>query len=167
MRLLTLVRHAKSSWDDPARPDFDRPLNDRGQRDAPRMATHVRHALGRPDRLISSPALRALTTAQVFAEVLAIAQEDIVREPRIYEAAPETLLGLVQWLDDGDRHVMLFGHNPGLSELAHLLARCAFDDLPTCGVVQLGFDVKLWSDIDERAGVQRFYAFPKQLRERT
>ncbi|SFF33710.1 phosphohistidine phosphatase [Fontimonas thermophila] len=167
MRLLTLVRHAKSSWDDPTCVDFARPLNERGRRDAPRMATHVLRALGRPDRLISSPALRALTTAQIFAETFSIPQHAIVCEPRIYEAAPETLLGLVQWLDDADRHVMLFGHNPGLSELAHLLARCSFDDLPTCGVVQIGFDSTRWCDIDERAGTQRFYAFPKQLRERS
>ena len=167
MRLLTLVRHAKSSWDHPELSDFDRPLNDRGRRDAPRMATHAKGALGRPDRLISSPAVRALTTAQVFAGVLGIAESDIVIEPRIYEAAPERLLMLLQWLDDDDRHVMLFGHNPGFSELAHLLARCSFDDLPTCAVVQLGFASKLWSEVGERSGVQRFYAFPKQLRERT
>lgn len=167
MRLLTLVRHAKSSWDHPELSDFDRPLNDRGRRDAPRMAAHAKRALGKPDRIVSSPALRALTTAQVFAGVLGIPESDIAIEPRIYEAAPERLLTLVQSLDDDDRHVMLFGHNPGFSELAHLLARCSFDDLPTCAVVQLGFDSKLWSEVGERGGVQRFYAFPKQLRERT
>ena len=72
MLLLTLVRHAKSSWDNPALADFDRPLNARGERDAPRMAQHVRRALGIPDRIVSSPALRALTTARVFAETLAL-----------------------------------------------------------------------------------------------
>lgn len=167
MRLLTLVRHAKSSWDHPELTDFDRPLNDRGRRDAPRMATHAKRVLGIPDRIISSPALRALTTAKIFAEALGIPERDIATEPRIYEAARETLLKLVRRLDDGDRHLMLFGHNPGFSDLAHQLAHCSFDDLPTCAVVQLGFDCKLWSEVNERSGVQRFYAFPRQLRERT
>lgn len=167
MRLLTLVRHAKSSWEQPTLDDFERPLNERGERDAPRMAELVKRALGVPDRLVSSPALRAITTARVFAEAFGVAAADIDEQPRIYEASPDTLLSLVQRLDDGDRHVMLFGHNPGLSELAHGLARCGFDDLPTCAIVQIGFDAKLWSDVDERGGTQRFYAFPKQLKQRT
>ncbi|MFA5940296.1 MAG: histidine phosphatase family protein [Sinimarinibacterium sp.] len=167
MHLLTLVRHAKSSWDHPSLDDFERPLNERGQRDTPRMAEWVKRALGVPDRLVSSPAARAITTARTFAEVFGIPPDRIVEQPRVYEASAETLLGLVQRFDERDRHVMLFGHNPGLTELAHLLARCSFDDLPTCAVVQIGFDVKQWSDADERGGTQRFYAFPKQLRQRT
>ncbi|MES0874136.1 SixA phosphatase family protein [Sinimarinibacterium thermocellulolyticum] len=167
MLLLTLVRHAKSSWDDPALDDFDRPLNARGERDAPRMALHVKRALGSPDRILSSPAVRALTTARVFAETLGVSAARFDQRPRIYyEASAETLLTLVQMLDDDDRHVMLFGHNPGLTDLAHRLARCSFDDMPTCAVVQIGFDVKSWSDVDERAGTQRFYAFPKQFRDK-
>ena len=166
MLLLTLVRHAKSSWDDPALDDFDRPLNARGERDAPRMAVHVLRALGRPDRIVSSPAVRALRTARVFAETLGVTAERFDQRPRIYEASTETLLTLVQMLDDNDRHVMLFGHNPGFTDLAHRLARCSFDDMPTCAVVQIGFDAKAWSDADERGGMLRFYAFPRQFRDK-
>ena len=167
MLLLTLVRHAKSSWDNPALADFDRPLNARGERDAPRMAQHVRRALGIPDRVVSSPALRALTTARVFAETLALPASRFEQAPRIYEASAERLLTLVQGLDDDDRHVMLFGHNPGFTDLAHRLARCSFDDMPTCAVVQIGFDTKTWADVAERSGAQRFYAYPKQFRDKT
>ncbi|MEQ1437745.1 histidine phosphatase family protein [Fontimonas sp. SYSU GA230001] len=167
MRLLTLVRHAKSSWDFPALDDFDRPLNERGQRDAPRMAELVKRAVGVPDRLVSSPATRAITTARIFAEAFGIAAGDIQERARIYDASPETLLDLVRLLDDRDRHVMLFGHNPGLTELAHRLARCSFDDLPTCAVVQIGFGAASWGDVDERAGTQRFYACPRQFRQKT
>lgn len=166
MLLLTLVRHAKSSWDDPALDDFQRPLNTRGERDAPRMAVHVRRALGSPDRIVSSPAVRALSTARIFAETLGVPAAHFDQRPRIYEASAEALLALVQMLDDNDRHVMLFGHNPGFTDLAHRLARCSFDDMPTCAVVQVGFDVKAWSDADERGGTQRFYAFPKQFRDK-
>lgn len=167
MRLLTLVRHAKSSWDDPRLADFERPLNARGQRDAPRMAVHLRRALGVPERIVTSPAVRALTTARLFAEALDIPEAELIVQRRIYEASADTLLGLAQQLDDADRHVMLCGHNPGLSELAHLLARCSFDDLPTCGAVQIGFAAVRWGDVKPRTGVQRFYACPKQLKQQT
>lgn len=166
MLLLTLVRHAKSSWDDPVLDDFDRPLNARGERDAPRMAVHVQRALGSPDRIVSSPAVRALSTARVFADAFGMTAAHVDQRPRIYEASAETLLTLVQMLDDGDRHVMLFGHNPGFTDLAHRLARCSFDDMPTCAVVQIGFGVKAWSDVNERGGTQRFYAFPRQFRDK-
>ncbi|MDD3762119.1 MAG: histidine phosphatase family protein [Nevskiales bacterium] len=164
MRLLTLVRHAKSSWDYPELSDFERPLNDRGRRDAPRMAAYVRKLLDRPDRMVSSPALRAITTARLFAETLGIDPRHIDVRPRIYEASADSLLTLVQLLDDGDSHVMLFGHNPGMTDLAHALARCSFDDMPTCAVAQIGFDATLWSDVTERSGTLRHYAVPKQLK---
>lgn len=167
MRLLTLVRHAKSSWDDPTLDDFERPLNERGRRDAPRMAAHVLRSLGRPDRMVSSPAVRALSTAQVFAEACGIETDALRRQPRIYEASADTLLRLVRAFSDNDRHVMMFGHNPGFTELAHRLARCSFDDMPTCAVAQIGFDAKSWLDVDERGGTLRFYAYPKQFREKT
>lgn len=167
MRLLTLVRHAKSSWDQPGQADFVRPLNERGEQDAPRMALHAKRSAGRPDRIVSSPAVRALTTARVFAEVMGIEPAGIIEQRRIYEASPETLLGLVQRLDDDDRHVMMFGHNPGFSELAHLLAKCGFDDMPTCAVVQIGFSMPHWIDVAEGSGTLRFYAYPKQFREKS
>ncbi len=167
MRLLTLIRHAKSSWDQPGQRDFDRPLNERGIHDAPRMAAHVRGMAGTPERIVSSPALRAITTARIFAEVMDIDESQIVEQRRIYEASADTLLSLVQNFDDDARHVMMFGHNPGFSELAHRLARCSFDDLPTCAVVQIGFSAASWSEAGDGRGVQRFYAFPKQFREKT
>lgn len=167
MRLLTLVRHAKSSWDQPGQRDFDRPLNERGEHDAPRMALHVQRCAGKPDRIVSSPAVRALTTARVFAEVMGIEPARFSEQRRIYEASPETLLDLIRRFDDDDRHVMMFGHNPGFSELAHLLAPCSFDDMPTCAVVQIGLGMPHWIDVAERSGVQRFYAYPKQFREKT
>ncbi len=168
MRLLTLIRHAKSSWDDPLASDFDRTLNERGQRDAPRMATHVVRSLSRPDRIVSSPAVRALTTARIFADAWALGTDAFTIQPRIYDASVETLLRVVHGLDDADRHIVMFGHNPGFTELAHTLTRCSFDDMPTCAVVQLGFDArKSWGELTEMSGAQRFYAYPKQFREST
>jgi phosphohistidine phosphatase len=163
MRLLTLVRHAKSSWEYPELSDFERPLNERGRRDAPLMAERLRRSPPRPDRLVSSPALRAITTAHIFADALSIPRDDIVLQPRIYEASAATLLRIVRGLDDGDRHVMLFGHNPGFSELAHLLADCTFDELPTCAVARFELDVKTWQDVGEDCGQLARYGCPKML----
>lgn len=162
MRRLTLIRHAKSSWDYAELSDFERPLNARGRRDAPALAKRLAAELERPLRLVSSPALRAITTAHVFAAALAVPNTAIRIDPRIYEATRGTLLGIVRECDDADSHVLLFGHNPGFSELAQLLARCPFTDMPTCAVVTLGFDAAQWRDIRHGSGILQRYEFPKK-----
>lgn len=162
MRLLTLVRHAKSSWDYTELRDFERPLNERGRRDAPIMAERARRLLGQPDRLISSPALRAITTAHVFAEAFGLQRDEIELQPKIYDATTDTLLRIVRELSDADSHVMLFGHNPGFSELANLLARCPFDEMPTCAIVQLELEIRGWRDAAPGCGQLRQYSYPKQ-----
>jgi phosphohistidine phosphatase len=161
MRLLTIVRHAKSSWDYPELTDFERPLNERGRRDAPQMAQRLARVPPRPDAIVSSPANRALTTARLFAEVLGIKDVDITVNARIYDASLGTLLKVVQDLDDGDRHVMLFGHNPGFSELAHALAPCPFDELPTCAAARFEFAAKSWIDVASGDGKLVHYTSPK------
>ena len=162
MRRLTLVRHAKSSWDYAELSDFERPLNARGRRDAPAMAKRLAADLERPLRLISSPALRAITTAHAFAAALAVPNTSIRVDPRIYEATRGTLLGIVRECDDADSHVLLFGHNPGFSELALLLAPCPFSDMPTCAVATLSFDAAHWRDIRHGSGVLQRYEFPRK-----
>lgn len=165
MRLLTLIRHAKSSWDDPGLNDFERPLNARGRRDAPRMAEHVLRHFGRPDRLVSSPALRAITTARIFSDTGHFPVEALLVLPRIYEASGDTLRQVLLELPAEDIHVALFGHNPGLSELAHGLAPCPFDELPTCGAVQIELPLTPGVAMDVGGGVVRHYAAPKLLRD--
>jgi len=162
MRRLTLIRHAKSSWDYAELSDFERPLNARGRRDAPALAGQLAARLERPLRLISSPALRAITTAHAFAAALGVQNAAIRIDPRIYEAAPGTLLGLLRECDDADRHILLFGHNPGLSELARLLAICPFPELPTCAVATFGFEAAHWRDLRHGGGVLQRYEFPKK-----
>lgn len=163
MRLLTLVRHAKSSWEYPELSDFERPLNERGRHDAPLMAEKLRKYPPRPDRLVSSPALRAITTAHVFADTLGVPREDILLQPKIYEASVATLLKIVRGFDDGDRHVLMFGHNPGFSELAHLLAECNFDEMPTCAIARFELAVKTWDDVGEDCGQLARYGYPKMF----
>lgn len=161
MRILTLFRHAKSSWDYPELPDFERPLNARGRRDAPAMAARLKKLPPRPDLLLSSPALRALTTARMVAEGLGMAPEEVAVNARIYEASADALLRVVRELDDAHRHVVLFGHNPGISAGAHLLAECDFDEMPTAAAARIEFEVKTWRDVAPGAGSLAAFLRPK------
>ena len=160
MRTLTLVRHAKSSWDDPKLEDFHRPLNERGFRDAPVMAQRLAKLLDATPQLVASPALRTTTTARIFAEVLGIPENAIRFEPPIYDASTAELLAVVRKLDDAFPNVALFGHNPGISDLCHKLARCSFAEMPTCAMAVLEFDVDRWADVAN--GRLFAYSFPKE-----
>lgn len=161
MKRLILIRHAKSSWDYPLLSDFDRPLNPRGRRDAPRMAQRLATQLTAPWRLVSSPAVRALTTAQAFADALAVPHAAIRLEPRLYEATPGTLLHLVNQLDDADDQVLMFGHNPGFTELAQLLAPVPFAELPTCAIAVLEFAAQHWAELVPDSGRCLAFLAPK------
>ena len=120
MKILILVRHAKSSWKNAYLLDIDRPLNKRGQRDAPVMGKRLAERDSTPDFLISSPATRALTTAEIIAQEIEYPVEDIVVDERIYGADVDDWLEIVQDLDDGWDCVMCFGHNPGITDFFNL-----------------------------------------------
>ena len=160
MRILTLVRHAKSSWDYPELSDFERPLNSRGRKDAPALAAKLRKADIKPDRLLSSPATRAITTARLFVEELNTSFDDIVLNPHIYEASAWTLMHIVRSFSDLDDDVMLFGHNPGISQFAKQLADCPFEEMPTCAVARIELAVKSWARIKPGCGTLLRYDFP-------
>lgn len=163
MKTLTLIRHAKSSWDDPQLADVDRPLNSRGQRDAPVMGDRVARRRLAPDLLLSSPARRALTTARVFAQALDYPAEAIRTNDDIYAAPGGVLLNILRSLDGSAHRVFLFGHNPGFTELANLLAReTAIDNVPTCGVVHLTLNIPDWAAIAPGCGRVVFFDYPKK-----
>ncbi|MDD5247559.1 MAG: histidine phosphatase family protein [Rhodocyclaceae bacterium] len=146
MKTLFLVRHAKSSWDDAALPDKERPLADRGRRDAPRMGKRLAQFSEKPDLILSSPALRALSTAEIMARELDYKNKDVVIDNRLYDATPEGLLQVIGELDDKFRRVMLIGHNPALVDLARRLSG-EIDEMPTCAVATFVFEAKSWSGI--------------------
>ena len=160
MLVLTLIRHAKSSWDYPELSDFERPLTKRGRRDAPALATRLRKAGIKPDQLVSSPATRAITTARLFAAELNMAFDDIQLNPHIYEASAWTLMHMVRSFPELDDEVMLFGHNPGISQFARELAQCPFDEMPTCAAVRIGLDVKSWAGVSNGCGQILRYDIP-------
>jgi phosphohistidine phosphatase len=144
MKTLFLVRHAKSSRDEPALPDKDRPLNDRGKRDAPKMGERLAKREVTPDLILSSPARRALKTAQIIAEKLDYKLADIVVDERLYGTGADHLVDVIRKLGAKPKSVMLFGHNPELTELAHRLSS-KIAHLPTCAVAEFTFDAKSWA----------------------
>lgn len=161
MKSVFLVRHAKSSRDDPTLPDKDRPLNDRGKRDAPKMGERLAKRDVKPDLILSSPAKRALKTAEFFAEKLDYKRKDIVVDDRLYAVTPDDLLDVIRNLDDKLERAMVFGHNPELTELAHRFSS-EITHMPTCAVAELNFDTKSWSNVGKDKPVKVAFEYPKQ-----
>ncbi|HKL26302.1 MAG TPA: histidine phosphatase family protein [Desulfuromonadales bacterium] len=162
MKTLILARHAKSSWQDPDLADFDRPLNKRGRENAPLMGRRLAERGDWADLIVTSPARRAHDTATALAAALNIEERNIHFEPAIYEAEPADLLQIIRGFDDARREILLVGHNPGLTELANLLAPCQIDNIVTCGLVGLEFDLRLWRDVAPGQGHLRFYDYPRK-----
>ncbi|WP_029048407.1 histidine phosphatase family protein [Cupriavidus sp. amp6] len=148
MKTLFLVRHAKSSRDDPSLPDRERPLDDLGQRDAPEMGKRLAERKVKPDLLVSSPAVRALATAHLIADELGYARKDIAIDDRLYASSADELLAVVRALDKKLGSVMLFGHNPEFTDFAQRLSG-EITDMPTCAVARFRFDTKAWADVGD------------------
>jgi phosphohistidine phosphatase len=163
MRTLYLIRHAKSSWDSPGLRDFNRPLNERGLRDAPRMALLLAGRGVRPDLLVSSTAKRALTTAQFFAVSLGYPDGAIRREDSIYESAPHNILRIISQLPDEAQTVLLFGHNPTFTEVANMFSDTLIENVPTCGIVQIESSADRWNTVHEGNAKVVNCLFPKEL----
>jgi phosphohistidine phosphatase len=162
-RRLTLLRHAKSSWDDATLDDFDRPLNARGQRDAPVMGRRLLARGARPTLILTSPAVRARKTAQIVARELGYPREFLQREPDLYLATPDTILDVVARQDDSFRDILVVGHNPGLTELANRLMDGSLDNLPTCGVMVFGFDLPGWEALPGQTGELLWFDYPRRV----
>ena len=163
MRTLTLVRHAKSSWKDASLRDRDRPLNKRGRRDAPEMGRRIAAAGIRPSLIISSPAVRAWTTAKFVAQEIGFPAEFMQRENDLYLASLDRLLDVVATQDSGFNNLMLFGHNPGLTDFANYLCPGLTANVPTAGVVCVEFDSEDWMLYDKPEIRLLTYDFPKRL----
>ncbi|MGD8514979.1 MAG: histidine phosphatase family protein [Granulosicoccaceae bacterium] len=163
MKTLLLARHAKSSWHDPSLADFDRLLNERGKRDAPRMGAWLASQGISPSHIISSPALRAHVTAQQLAMALAYPVDHIEYEEALYAADSQKMLAIIKHTDDRHDSVMLVGHNPALTDVVNRLAGADITNVPTCGVAVIKFNVKHWDEIVDAPGQLLSLYIPKQL----
>ena len=158
---ILLVRHAKSSWDDPYLDDHDRPLNDRGLRNAPEMGIRVQGWGIRPGVWISSTALRAITTAEIIAGQIGFPPDQIQRSKDLYHASATALQEFIAGLDDAIGSAILFGHNPGMTSLVANLYGLPIDNLPTCGVVHLQFNENTWSAVSSAPPARAYFDCPK------
>jgi phosphohistidine phosphatase len=168
MKILTLLRHAKSSWNDPIARDFDRPLNGRGRRAARTMGREMRAQGLQFDRVLASPAVRVVETLEDVAEGYGRSlQPEFDR--RIYLATPEALLELIQQTDDGASALLIVGHNPGLERLALLLSQAGEYrseievKYPTATLTEISFPVERWSEVAEGLGTIARFTRPRDL----
>lgn len=163
MKTLFLIRHAKSSWENVNQSDFNRPLNERGHKDAPEMAKVLRGLGVVPDWIVSSPAKRAITTAQYFADEFQIPFDTIQQEEDIYEAFENDLYKIIHHLPNEKNTVLMFGHNPTFTYFANRFNYGQIDDIPTCGIVRIELDSNNWSSFrEETASVAGFW-YPKMV----
>lgn len=164
LKRLTLVRHAKSDWSLPGQEDWDRVLNRRGQQDAPEMARRLRSRKFKPDLVLTSPAVRALTTASIMARELKVPAEHIAQDERLYLADPRQMLEVIHELGGQVGHLMVFGHNPGITDCANQLSSGdKIDNLPTCGVFTACFELEDWSQLGWAAGLEAEFDYPRNL----
>lgn len=161
MKYLYLIRHAKSSWENKDLNDFDRPLNERGLRDAPFMGNVLRSLEKKVDKIVSSPAKRAIETAMIIAGKIDYPAEDILEDANIYHSGLPELLKIVCGFDNDWNSVCFIGHNPGFTQLAELITSEEFGNIPTCGIVEIELDIENWMEVSRGIGNKTFYDYPK------
>jgi len=177
MKYLTVIRHAKSSWEQPGVSDHDRVLNERGQRSAPAIARFLYGTyfggsgnaplMPAPERIISSTAERALQTAKFMREGFRLPPSAMQLDSRLYLAPPSVILDVVREGIEETRHMVIVGHNPGLHEFCdHLLARASIPRMPTCTAVIMGLPHEFWGLADWQEAQLIAYATPKALERR-
>ena len=163
MKRVYLVRHAKSDWGQPGLADFDRPLNKRGKRDAPRMGKRLKSLEAIPDLIVSSPARRAIKTARKVADELGYAREAIVLNEILYNAHSDDTLTVIRETASDRDSVMIVGHNPTTTEAINLMSDFEVSDVPTCSIFCATFDVEDWQNVREGEGKFVFFEYPKLL----
>ncbi len=164
MKKLFLIRHAKSDWSNPTLDDFDRPLNERGKRDAPFIGDLLREKGIFPNVIISSPAYRARETARIIASEV-LYHNEIMFNEQIYEADLRTILEVVSFIDDEYDTAFIIGHNPSLNILAFYLVDFN-DNLPTSGVIEIEFDCDSWRETSKKNSKLISFEYPKKYKDK-
>lgn len=161
MKHLLIIRHAKSSWENITTNDFDRPLNERGFEDAPKMAKRLKKNDIDVDAIISSPALRALTTAEIFAKELKVKKHSFFKEANLYNPSIESFYEAISNCEKGSKSLALFSHNPGITAFINTLCNVKLDNMPTCGVFAVKCDIKTWDQFKDAEKKFWFFEYPK------
>lgn len=161
-KILHIVRHGKSSWDLSSVADIDRPLKLRGIENAYEIAHRIKLHYKIPDVILSSPAIRALHTATIFARVLQISFKNLHIVPDIYMGGEKNLDELIKSQDNAVQSLMIVGHNPDFTYFANEYCRSYIDNIPTAGVVSITFDTGNWAQISKSNIEQEYFDYPKK-----
>jgi phosphohistidine phosphatase len=162
MKQLFVVRHAKSSWDHIGLSDFERPLNKRGKHDAPDMAKRLWDHGFRVDGIISSPAVRALTTAEYFADHFGFEKKDILKVDRLYHADVNTFYDVIsKEIPEKWSRVILFSHNPGITYFVNSTGLVMLDNMPTCGIFGFEAECDTWRLLEKAPKKFVLFDYPK------
>ena len=162
MKSLLLIRHAKSSWDDFSVNDIDRPLNDRGKRDAHAMAKRLLDKDITIDAFIASPAKRARKTAEMFLKEYKEKKDHIIFFDELYMAAPSVFFNVISKTDDHFKTLAVFSHNEGITDFANSLTDTKIDNIPTCGIFAVKANIKHWADFKDAEKEFWFFDSPKK-----
>ena len=165
MKTLFINRHAKSSWKFENLNDFDRPLNNRGNKAAAFLAKKLKDRNEEFDLIVTSPANRAISTAEYFAKEFSYDHSLIEEAHSMYHADHGTMLNIIDNMPDDFHKVMIFGHNPGLTNLANVLTGDTLGNIPTCGIIKINFDVDTWQEVAPGTGTMEFFDYPKRYKE--
>ena len=160
MKTLFVLRHAKSSWDNPDWADFERPLNSRGLDAARFIGELIYQRELHPQLIVSSPAKRAKQTAVLVKEIAGVAKP-ITFDERIYEASPLTLFNLIREFDEKYESVLIVGHNPGFENLVRMLTGEPVS-MPTAALAKISLDIEKWSAIEPDGYALEFLIRPKE-----
>jgi phosphohistidine phosphatase len=163
LKTLLLIRHAKSSWDNITLSDFERPLNERGKTDSPKMAKRLRKKNVKIDAFISSPAKRAKKTAQYFVKEFDSSDDDIIIISSLYDAGLNDFSQAVKDINDKYESAAIFSHNPGITAFANQLINNAnIDNMPTCSIFAVQSNVEKWKDFSKAKKEFLFFDYPKK-----
>ena len=162
MKTLFLLRHAKADWHNSNQNDFERMLNDVGKRSAIFVGDKLKNLDVKVDKIISSSAVRAITTARFIAPKLHYPEADIIEDEKLYLVDPLGLRSYVEKLDDANDNVMIVAHNPGITAFASYITGEHLGSMPTCSVYAVTFNIDTWRAIGACAGTCKFYEYPKK-----
>lgn len=160
MKTVLVIRHAKSEQGLLLN-DFDRPLNERGRRDAPVMAKRIAGHGASPKLIVSSPAKRAKKTAEYFFKELKLPEQSFLLKSELYHAPPQVFFDVIGQLDDGVDDIALFSHNPGITYFVNLLTEKRLDNMPTCGIFAVKANIGKWKDFEKAEKEFWFFEYPK------
>lgn len=161
MKSILLIRHAKSSWDNFSLKDEERPLNDRGKKNAPEMAKRLRKKKIQIDAFLSSPAKRARSTAEYFADEYGVNRKHIIILPELYMANNNAFIETIRNAPEKAVSIAIFSHNNGITDFANSLCETKIDDMPTCSIFAVHADIDEWKSFEPGKNKFNFFDYPK------